>query len=80
MRKLSHVYANAKNNDTIELLATNCATVAAARTWCKRTGNKTIRVEGDNSGVYILVIQVSGKSKETSNDLIQSGRQLLTNW
>lgn len=65
MIALARSYRRAKHGDIIELLASDKNIDTRAHEWCRRTGNKILKVECDLGGVYVVDIKVIAKGKRT---------------
>lgn len=63
MIALAKSYSKAKPGDIIELLASDRDVDLRAHQWCKRTGNKILKVECGEGGVYVVDIKVTAKEK-----------------
>ncbi|MDG6910238.1 MAG: sulfurtransferase TusA family protein [Nitrososphaerota archaeon] len=69
MIALARSYRKAKPGDIIELLASDRDVDLRAHQWCKRTGNKILKVECDEGGVIVVDIKVTHKGKRPSGQV-----------
>lgn len=70
MIALAKSYRKAKCGDIIELLASDRRVDSRAQEWCRRTGNKILKMECDPGGVYVVDIKVTSKGKRSSSRAI----------
>lgn len=61
-------YKRARQGDIIELVANDSEIESRINHWCKRTGNKLLRMERSSRGVYVVEIQVTAKGKVPNNN------------
>lgn len=64
MIALAKSYKKARQGDVVELLSTERTIDARIQEWCYRTGNKLLRSEYSNDGVYVIDIEVAAKGND----------------
>ena len=65
---LAKSYKKARHGDIVELLSTERTIKVRIQEWCHRTGNKLLRSEYGDDGVYVIDIEVTAKGNNKSRD------------
>lgn len=63
LKALTRALRRAKKGDIIEVISNERKIEAASRAWCRRTGSKTLRVELEPDGIYVVAIEVKDGRK-----------------